>query len=981
MSTVSIKNAHKYYNKGRQNELHVMNGISLELPSSGMVAIFGRSGCGKTTLLNAIGGLDRIHSGEITLFGENIKSKPDAIRNKYIGYIFQNYNLNPKETVYDNVAAALRLAGMKDEDKIFERTVAALSNVEMENFKFRTPDTLSGGQQQRVAIARALIKNPKIILADEPTGNLDEANTLTVMEILKEISKTQLVLLVTHEANLVDLYCDRVIELSDGRVVSVRENESTSGYRQKNKNDIYLGEKEKSVLRGEGVTLEYFGEPIGEISLRIVSHEGKLYLESNCESLKILDSGSEIKLREGTFKSEDLPKHRAKIDMSRLPPYEGKKFGKLYTFGSTFVSALKDNFAPSKKKGKKLLKITMFLLSLVLVFITATAGVPIKDLINIRSNVNPNLFYIPIDPKKDYSKVYESIGKNGIDYAKLIGPSPTSDSETINFRVGNFITASSTVIRASGRIMDARFASDLPLLAGKSVPESHPDIIITSSLADDIIASSTYSYIESYEDLIGLVTSEKYMEKYHLRITGVVESEEKCFYLGALPAAWFTFEVAGINHPFTAASFRDETEEIPVGMIDQYYLSGNSPLYSSGATVKAFGRTYTIRKTEKIYTSLFDFKKWVNETGKKDLPTFEEYLKTHPENGKKDDNQLYSEWFFDVQWPFVREFAKTVFNNSKNGYIDQDGSVIMPDYQTWAIQKDIIINYIEVFGETDLEMLYASYLFRQSNGRYPTSSETDKFISDSKISFHNDIMKSNEENMNAFNSDVYSSGNFRYDVYSSVNFVMNDSDYISLSYSAGESDTKLPVSGFYIEQFYGEEKWYSNHLTIHASDVQTAGEYLRTNFGDGVITPDDIFDEMISEYRESIIEAFVSIAVVLILMCLCTFFIMRSNFMSKVKEIGIMRAIGVSKKNVTFRFAVEAFVLTTVSFFPGYILTSLFITSLSDVPLFGEAFFFPGYIAFFLFAIIYAASVFFGILPALMLLRKTPSEILAKYDI
>ena len=173
-----------------------MNGISLSLPESGMIAIFGKSGCGKTTLLNTIGGLDSLASGSIEIFGENLANDPDIIRNRYTGYIFQNYNLNVGETVFENVADALRLCGVEDEQVIRTRVLAALADVDMYKFRERTPDTLSGGQQQRVAIARAIVKSPAIILADEPTGNLDENNTVLVMDILKEISRTRLVLLI-----------------------------------------------------------------------------------------------------------------------------------------------------------------------------------------------------------------------------------------------------------------------------------------------------------------------------------------------------------------------------------------------------------------------------------------------------------------------------------------------------------------------------------------------------------------------------------------------------------------------------------------------------------------------------------------------------------------------------------------------------------------------------------------------------------------
>ena len=385
MFPVRITHAHKYYNKGKSNELHVMDNVTLELPVSGMVAIFVQSGCGTPTLLNAVGGLAKIASGSIELFGQSIREDTDTLRNKYVGYIFQNYNLNVTETVYENVSAALRLCGMTDENEISVRTMAALSNVDMAKYRDRTPDTLSGGQQQRVAIARAIVKNPAIILADEPTGNLDEANTVLVMDILKEISRSHLVLLVTHEESLVDYYCDRVIEIVDGHVHSDRVNEGANGYVQRNKNHIYLGELEKTETAAPGVKLEDYGEPAGEITLQVVNVGGKLYLKTNNPAVKILDEGSEIRLVEGVFhetKTADAASgmvNGRKLDMSRLPPVEGKDYGRLYHWRNSLKFAWRENFSAKKKKGKRLLHACLFLLAVVMVFMTAAFGSGIRS--------------------------------------------------------------------------------------------------------------------------------------------------------------------------------------------------------------------------------------------------------------------------------------------------------------------------------------------------------------------------------------------------------------------------------------------------------------------------------------------------------------------------------------------------------------------------------------------------------------------------
>ena len=242
---IELKHLHKTYHTGRANKISAVQDVSLELPEQGMIAIFGRSGCGKTTLLNCIGGLDRADTGSVLLDGKSITPSANEVRNRHVGYIFQNYNLSKELTVFENVAVSLRLCGMTDETEIERRVMAALESVRMEKYRKRLPDALSGGQQQRVAIARAIVKNPRVILADEPTGNLDEQNTVLVMDLLREIAKEHLVLLVTHEARLVDLYCDRVIEMGDGRVIQSRENAVTEGFSGKGAGDIYLGDLEK----------------------------------------------------------------------------------------------------------------------------------------------------------------------------------------------------------------------------------------------------------------------------------------------------------------------------------------------------------------------------------------------------------------------------------------------------------------------------------------------------------------------------------------------------------------------------------------------------------------------------------------------------------------------------------------------------------------------------------------------------------------
>lgn len=227
MSEIRVENIVKTFNRHSRNANKVLKGVSFELPGSGLVCIFGKSGSGKTTLLNIIGGLEKADSGKVYIDGECTSGKTDKIRNAKIGFIFQNYYLEKGYTIAEILRNQMIIAGFKDEKEIERRTEEALKLVDMERFKNKLGDALSGGQQQRVAIARAIVKGSDIILADEPTGNLDAENTMKVMDILKEISKTQLVVIVTHEVSLIKKYADSHIKIVDGELVEDGEIEET----------------------------------------------------------------------------------------------------------------------------------------------------------------------------------------------------------------------------------------------------------------------------------------------------------------------------------------------------------------------------------------------------------------------------------------------------------------------------------------------------------------------------------------------------------------------------------------------------------------------------------------------------------------------------------------------------------------------------------------------------------------------------------
>lgn len=217
-----LKNIKKDYIVG-DLKVHALKGIDLKFRKSEFVSILGPSGCGKTTLLNIIGGLDQYTSGDLLINGVSTKQYDDrdwdTYRNHSIGFVFQSYNLIPHQTVLGNVEIALTLSGVSKNDRK-EKAIKALKEVGLGDQIYKRPNELSGGQMQRVAIARALVNNPEIILADEPTGALDTETSVQVMEILKEVSKDRLVIMVTHNPELAEQYSTRIIRMLDGNILS-----------------------------------------------------------------------------------------------------------------------------------------------------------------------------------------------------------------------------------------------------------------------------------------------------------------------------------------------------------------------------------------------------------------------------------------------------------------------------------------------------------------------------------------------------------------------------------------------------------------------------------------------------------------------------------------------------------------------------------------------------------------------------------------
>ena len=335
---LKLENIKKDYKSG-DTTVQALKGINIQFRKSEFVSILGQSGCGKTTLLNIIGGLDRYTSGDLIINGKSTKKfkdkEWDAYRNYSVGFVFQSYNLIPHQTILSNVELALTLSGVSRKERK-QRAIKALEQVGLGEQIHKKPNQLSGGQMQRVAIARALVNNPDIILADEPTGALDTKTSVQIMEILKEISKDKLIIMVTHNPELAEKYSTRVIKILDGVITD--------------DSNPYENKDEKIEKAKIGRTSMKFLTALHLSLNNLMTKKGRTLLTSFAGSIGIIGIALILaistgvqnyikKVEEDTLSSYPITVEETSIDMSSMlqsmmgeaPDIENKEEGKVYS--------------------------------------------------------------------------------------------------------------------------------------------------------------------------------------------------------------------------------------------------------------------------------------------------------------------------------------------------------------------------------------------------------------------------------------------------------------------------------------------------------------------------------------------------------------------------------------------------------------------------------------------------------------------------
>ena len=521
---IKLVKVNKYFNRFKKNENHVINNTSFELGNSGLVSLLGESGSGKTTLLNAIGGLDNISSGSIYIDGKKLSRFSyfkDKIRTLKIGYIFQNYNLIDNMSVFDNIALSLRMIGIKDKEEIKKRVNYVLEKIDMYRYRKRPASALSGGQRQRVGIARAIVKNPDVIIADEPTGNLDSKNTIEVMNIIKTISQEKLVILVTHEKPLAMFYSDKIIELVDGKVEAIYDNNHNDELDYRIDNKIYLKDIKKcEKISGDMFNGKIYNESLDNINFTIVVKNGNIYIESD-KKVEVVDSNSNIEIVNEHYKKitkDDYIKN--KFDLSILSNDKKLKYSSIYNPISMIAKGI--SIVLDYKFIKKMLLGGFVISAMFILFsISNIAGVMHIDDSDFLK-VNKKYYSLNI-PKGNIEKI------NNV--KNLLG-----DGSIIPSISGNYQIETNTIYQFQDRGVDV------------SAPVAFTDVIDKSDLIYGMMPGDNEVLVDrrviennidkfnspksigilSYKDLVG-----KYLVrgKLRLRVSGIVDCGVKSFYI------------------------------------------------------------------------------------------------------------------------------------------------------------------------------------------------------------------------------------------------------------------------------------------------------------------------------------------------------------------------------------------------------------------------------------------------------------------
>lgn len=871
---IKLEHLSKTYNKGKSNELKVTNDISLSLPDKGLITFLGQSGSGKTTLLNIIGGLDKSDSGTL-IYDDNIFDKYkmkdiDAYRSRNIGYIFQNYNLLNDLTVYDNLKVALDIIGVTDEEEASKRIEYTLKAVGLFKYRKKLAANLSGGQQQRVSIARALLKNAKIIIADEPTGNLDHNNSVEIMNILKRISENTLVLLVTHDRKLADIYSDQIIEISDGKILSNTSATNAEGTTLgKSESEVYLLDLKKLESGNRLHSTLYTTDENDEIALTIVNHNGTYYLEAN-KPIKLLKD-SNLELKNEHFEEKKLDLSEFSYDTSW---YDNSYAPKLHLF-SQIKLELK-SFINTRRR-QKFFHIVFFVLGILLAIINILfMQTKHLDLSRVNTERDAYIFEDTLDLNELEAKEFllKGIETGAIDNLY------SSDYINLSFtrRLNSIETKhyNDQITRYSIELID-----DYPLISG-TLPTKFNEIVLGKSLANTICNKLELTY----DELIGYESTGDSFSNYQtMKIVGISSKDTNQVYTCNQK---IIEAIDGTFMDVYVYEFEENNIQIVAGV---GATEPNTVMYKSGSYNSLTELPYAVGDVDEegnTVSGLF-------------IPAIDGYSVK-----KIYSSAIQSSWKSDVL--SIMPYYDNMLNIIEGRTPNNENEIVTSCYSSYQIDDEVVLGgeTFKVVGKTDTyNFVPMGYVLQKAYGK---------------------LLISYSQNDYSFCSGVY--------------------------------------------------------FTIHNKE---AIKTLASNYDFTICTRYDVQKQVAVD--TSIQDKLIYIPIMVVISAVVViyiYFTMRSKMIVEIYDIGVYRSLGQSRSKILVKHVIAIAILSTLTAMLGYIITTLVYAFVwSKLHEFTNALVNPWtslstYVVVVLF---YCAAILIGLIPIMNLLRKTPSEIISKYDI
>lgn len=898
---LELKHICKTYRPKKGVPVKALNDVSVKFDETGMVFILGKSGCGKSTLLNCIGGLDTFDSGEIIIKGKSSKefsgSDFDSYRNTFIGFIFQEYNILTEFNIEKNIALALELQGKKATQSAVQ---SLLDQVDLGTQGKRKTTELSGGQKQRVAIARALIKEPEIIIADEPTGALDSATGKQVFDTLKKLSKDKLVIIVSHDREYAEIYADRIIEMKDGVIISdetkrfVEATKLTDGVNIIGDDIIYIEKGHKLSDKETAIVNKFLSNNSNDIIISSGERNNQKFREVS----KITDSGATEKFSNTTpedHSNVQYDKKDLKLIKSKLKWKDSFKMG---------VSGLKT------KPGKLIFTILLSLVAFTLFGLADTMSAYNKVTTTANSFIDSGYDTLAFTVEKRTVNTYD--GEEDIYYSEY------------DNNIGSEVRGTDADLE---NIKKLGFSLVKPIYKGGD----SGSYSLNSAYGDsNKIITNTYSGSYYTGDIYGFVEfSEKELAKLGYTVTGSLPSNYT--ELALTKYVVDQFAIAGFEDAATGVTY----EPVAVNSA-QKFLSINPTIYLGGTTYKITAVIDTKTPTEGYEDMIQNANAATSKVGNKNISS-SDYMKF---------NALGT---LIEYGPHALCFMKEGFINNKSTGFKSLGYAISQKYQ---FGKDT--NHLYSAYKT------AKFANVQTNVRFFESGKTtlgnNEFLIDVEKAVHllrNDWQQQQdlltEEQRNKLNADLDKMNELLTD----ESFVSNLCDYIKSNYKMYEynsntnitTEKQASIVGFVMAPIVNEYENYRSTVLIGNAefyDLATSGDYSSflafspatkgemlemckayyTMQDDNTLEKhytikNGVMDSL--DFANSFIETTAKVFMYIGIGFAVFAGLMLMNFIStsisyKKREIGILRAIGARKVDVFSIFYNESLVIALINF-------------------------------------------------------------------